>query len=327
MLLNLVLLISGLIFLIWSADKFVFGASALARQLGLSPFIIGLTVVAVGSSAPEMFVAGAAALNHQSDTAIGNVLGSNITNLLLILGATAVVRQILVSSKTLMREIPLVLIASLVGAWFLHDRYLTIKEGIGLLTCFVLIMGFLIWDALHQKKLNQVDHLTAEYNHTAPDKLSKLQAIFWILVGIVLLPLSAQMMVIGASAIAAYFGMSDLMIGLTIIAIGTSLPELAASITSVIKGQDDLAIGNTLGSNLFNILAVLAIPALINPEPHQPIDILATTRDVYTMLGATLLVMLLLFSSKRPYNLSRWQGALLLACFVGYQSYLITTLT
>ncbi|MBL6734914.1 MAG: calcium/sodium antiporter [Shewanellaceae bacterium] len=326
MLLHVGLLILGLLLLIWSADKFVMGASALARQLGLSPFIIGLTIVAVGSSAPEMFVAGAAALNHQNDTAIGNVLGSNITNLLLILGATAVVRKILVSSTTLMREVPLVLLASLVGAWVLYDRYLTRAEGVGLLVLFVLIMGFLIGDALRQKKRHEVDPLTHYYDEASPDNLSTKQATCWLLLGMVLLPLSAQAMVIGASAIASYFGMSDLMIGLTIIAIGTSLPELAASITSVLKGQYDLAIGNTLGSNLFNILAVLAIPAFLNPDPNHPIDLLATTRDVYVMLGATLLVMILLFVSKRPYHLSRWQGVLLLCCFISYQSYLIDTL-
>lgn len=319
MLLNISLLLGGLLLLIWSSDRFVFGAAAFARNMGLPPFLIGLTIVAVGSSAPEMFVAAASSLQGKTDTAIGNVLGSNIANITLILGFTALMRTITVSSQTLLRELPLMLITSLVAVWFIHDRQLSFFEGAVLAILFLSLMGYLIHDGF-QNKYHEKDNLSDKFPDEVPKNVKNSHAVLWLIFGLILLPLSANWMVDGAVGIAKYFGLSDLMIGLTIVAIGTSLPELAASITSLLKNEDDLAVGNVVGSNLFNILAVLAIPGIIAPNsPKHLIDIHASTRDSYIMLGVTILLIGLIFIGKKPYRLSRWQGGLLLSLFFGYQ--------
>ena len=321
MLLNFIFFILGLALLLWSADRFIFGASALSKNLGLPPFLIGLTIIAVGSSAPEMFIAGVAAVHDQNDTAIGNVLGSNTANILLILGSTALIKSMAIRSKTILKELPLLLSASLFGAWCIYDGKLTTFDGIMLLLGFIALMVYLIQDAItqHRQELHD-DQLTENYSKEVPLTITTSKASFWVLVGLVLLPLSAQMMVEGASGIARLFGFSELMIGLTIIALGTSLPELAASIASVLKEEDDLAVGNIIGSNLFNILAVLAIPGLINPtNENNLIDPLAITRDLYIMLGSTLLLIILIFVGQKPHKLSRWQGGVLLLAYIAYQ--------
>ncbi|WP_153915438.1 calcium/sodium antiporter [Shewanella sp. TC10] len=313
MLFNILMLIAGLGVLVWSADRFVYGAAAFARNLGLPPMLIGLTIVAMGSSAPEMFVAATASMEGMSDTAVGNVLGSNVANITLILGITALLGAISVSSQTLKREIPLMLAATVLAGYLIHDGMLTRVEGGILLVAFFALMGFFIWQAMRNK---QIDPLSDESDAEIPKNVPTLHAIIWIIVGMILLPLSADWMVSGAVGIAKTFGLSDLVIGLTIIAVGTSLPELAACIAGVLKKEDDLAIGNIVGSNLFNILAVLAIPGLIAPGE---IDAQASSRDFYMVLGTSTALAVLVLSSGAKKQLTRWHGAILLVVFIAYQ--------
>ncbi|QQX79588.1 calcium/sodium antiporter [Shewanella sp. KX20019] len=313
MLFNIFLLVAGLGALVWSADKFVYGAAAFARNLGLPPMLIGLTIVAMGSSAPEMFVAATASMNGMTDTAIGNVLGSNIANITLILGITALLGAISVSSQTLKREIPLMLAATAIVGYFLHDGFLTRVEGISLLVLFLALMGYLIWHGLTNKNR---DTLAIDAENEIPANVPTKKAILWLVIGMILLPLSADWMVQGAVGIAKAYHLSDLVIGLTIIAVGTSLPELAACVAGVLKKEDDLAIGNIVGSNLFNILAVLAIPGIIAPGV---VDAAASTRDFYMVLATSSALAILILLSGRARQLKPWHGVVLLITFVAYQ--------
>jgi cation:H+ antiporter len=313
MLVNILMLVVGLAVLVWSADRFVYGAAAFARNLGLPPMLIGLTIVAMGSSAPEMFVAATASMDGMRDTAIGNVLGSNIANITLILGLTALLGAIRLDSKTLKREIPIMLAATVFAGYTLHDNVLTQTEGIMLIALLLLLMGYFIWQATHDKTPDSLDD---KLESEIPKNVPTFHAIIWLVVGIILLPLSASWMVDGAVGIATFYGLSDLVIGLTIIAVGTSLPELAACIAGVLKKEHDLVIGNIVGSNLFNILAVLALPGLISPGE---IDASASGRDFYMVLGTSAALAVLVLSSGAKQQLTRWHGALLLITFIAYQ--------
>ncbi|MPW28363.1 calcium/sodium antiporter [Agarivorans sp. B2Z047] len=316
MLVECLLLIVGLALLVWSADRFVFGAAAIANNFGLSPMIIGLTIVALGSSAPEIMVSATASLEGKMNTAVGNVIGSNITNITLVLGITALLKPLLVSSSILFRELPMVLGATAVAGWVLHDQQLGYLEGVVLLTLFIALMAYLIVNSLRQRSSNTVDPMVEEAESEVPNDVPTGKALFWLAVGMVVLPLSADLLVGSASEIARYFGMSDLVIGLTIIAIGTSLPELAACIAGVIKKEDDLVLGNIIGSNLFNILAVLAVPAMLAPGP---IDANAAGRDFYVMIGVTVVLFVMAMGFGKSRKISRWEGGLLLSGFIGYQ--------
>ncbi|GFD88390.1 sodium:calcium antiporter [Tenacibaculum sp. KUL152] len=316
MLLNIVIFIVGLVILSWSADRFVYGASALAKNIGISPMMIGLTIVAMGSSAPEIVVSAIASANGNMNTAVGNALGSNITNVALVLGITALVKPLIVSSTTLKRELPALLIISLIAIGFMFDGELKSYEGIILLGLFIFVLAMMAWLSL---QVDKEDPLVAETADEIPKDVSNTSALIWIGVGLVILPLSAHFLVNSAVEIARYLGISDLVIGLTIIAFGTSLPELAASIAGVLKGEDDLALGNIIGSNIFNLLAVLGMPGLIAPGLLDP-DVY--NRDMYVMLGLTLLLFLFSFDLIGKRTISRANGFLLLACFIGYQFWL-----
>ena len=316
MLLNIVIFLVGLIVLSWSADRFVYGASALAKNIGISPMMIGLTIVAMGSSAPEIVVSAIASANGNMNTAVGNALGSNITNIALVLGITALVKPLLVSSTTLKRELPALLIISLIAIGFMFDGELKSYEGIILLGLFIFVLAMMAWLSL---QVDKEDPLVAETADEIPKGVSNTSALIWIAVGLVILPLSAHFLVNSAVEIARYMGISDLVIGLTIIAFGTSLPELAASVAGVLKGEDDLALGNIIGSNIFNLLAVLGMPGLIAPGILDP-DVY--NRDMYVMLGLTLLLFLFSFDLIGKRTISRTNGFILLACFIGYQFWL-----
>ncbi|KXJ59436.1 MAG: calcium:proton antiporter [Alteromonas sp. Nap_26] len=316
MLLNIVIFIIGLVVLSWSADRFVYGASALAKNIGISPMMIGLTIVAMGSSAPEIVVSAIASANGNMNTAVGNALGSNITNIALVLGITALVKPLLVSSTTLKRELPALLIISLIAIAFMFDGKLKSYEGIILLGLFIFVLAMMAWLSL---QVDKEDPLVAETTDEIPKDVSNTSALLWIGLGLVILPLSAHFLVNSAVEIARFLGISDLIIGLTIIALGTSLPELAASIAGVLKGEDDLALGNIIGSNIFNLLAVLGMPGLIAPGLLDP-DVY--NRDMYVMLGLTLLLFLFSFDLIGKRTISRTNGFLLLACFIGYQFWL-----
>lgn len=313
MLIQIVIFLVGLAILSWSADRFVYGASALAKNIGVSPMMIGLTIVAMGSSAPEIVVSATASLSGSPDTAVGNAIGSNITNIALVLGITALVKPLLVSSGTLKREFPLLFAMCLVAVYFLHDQILSFNEGVILISLFVMVLGGMAWLSLNVEK---GDPLVDENELEIPNGVSTSVAILWVILGLVMLPLSAHFLVESAVFIAKYFGISDLVIGLTIIALGTSLPELAACIAGVLKGEDDLAMGNIIGSNIFNILAVLGMPGLIAPGL---IDADAATRDMYVMLGLTILLLIFSFNFKGTRRINRLEGAILVAAFLGYQ--------
>lgn len=313
MLIQIVIFLFGLALLSWSADRFVFGASALAKNMGIAPMVIGMTIIAMGSSAPEIMVAATASLAGNPDTAVGNAIGSNITNIALVLGATALFKPLLVKSITVKREMPILLLVSVIAFAFLYDETLQFWEGAVLMVMFFLTIGGLTMMSLYADKK---DPYISETDEEIPSNVPTGKALMWVAVGLLLLPLSADIMVDAAVIIATFLGMSELMIGLTIIAIGTSLPELAASIAGVMKGEDDLALGNIIGSNIFNILAVLAMPGLIAPGLVDP---MAASRDIYVMLGLTLMLLLFSLQIGSGRRITRIEGGLLLTSFVAYQ--------
>jgi cation:H+ antiporter len=314
------LLVVGLILLVWSADKLVYGAAALARNVGVSPLVIGMTILAMGSSAPEMMVSATAALAGKSDTAVGNVLGSNIANIALILGITALIKPLSISSGVIRRELPLMILVTLLAGVLLWDSRLGFYEGVLL---FVLFAAFIVaMLRISQKEKNNGDAFIEEQESEIPDDLSNGKAALWVLLGLILLPLAADLLVDNAVVIAKYFGMSDLVIGLTIIAIGTSLPELAASLAGVLKGEDDMVVGNIIGSNVFNILAVMGIPGILNPSM---LSAYAMGRDFWVMLAVSML--LVLFALGKSRSINRVEGGALFACFIGYQVYLFINMT
>ncbi len=314
MLLDILYLAIGLILLVWSADKFVDGASATARYLGLSPLLIGIVIVGFGTSTPEMLVSASSALDDASGLALGNAYGSNIANIALILGATAVISPILVAKDVLKKELPALLAITVLSAYFLTDATVTQTEAVILLVIFAIYMGWRIWEA--RKSPDAVE----EEENQVPVSLKK--SVFWLVISLLLLMASSKLMVVGAVSLAKELGVSDLVIGLTIVAVGTSLPELASSIIAARKGESDLALGNIVGSNLFNTLVVVGIAGVISPM-HVESDIFS--RDMLVMSALTVLLALCCypFSRKKQGKITRFEGFLLMLCFVGYTLYLL----
>ena len=313
-------LIVGLIILVWSADKLVFGSAALARNFGISPLVIGMTILAMGSSAPEMMVSATAALDGKTDTAVGNVLGSNIANIALILGITAIIKPLSISSPVLRREFPLMIAVTLLAGAIMWNNHLGFYEGVLLFVLFAVFILAMLKISRNEQKNNDV--LLAEQESEIPEGVNNSKATLWVVVGLILLPISAQLLVDNAVVIAKYFGMSDLVIGLTIIAIGTSLPELAASLAGVLKGEDDMAVGNIVGSNVFNILAVMGIPGILNPSMLSEH---AMGRDFWVMLGVSIMLVIMALGKSRSIN--RIEGSILFASFLAYQVYLFMNMT
>jgi cation:H+ antiporter len=271
----------------------------------------------MGSSAPEMMIAVTASLQGNVDTAVGNAIGSNITNIALVLGLTALFHPLSVSSTTIKREIPLILVVTAIATYMLANNNFSFNEGLILIIGFVLYIATLLVVTLRRSKQNPIDDkMVLEAEQVVPDGVSTKHSVIWLVVGMILLPLSASFLVDSSIFIAKAFGISDLVIGLTVIAIGTSLPELAASIMSIIKKEDDLALGNIIGSNIFNILAVLSLAGLIAPGD---IDHAAAVRDAPFMLATTFLLFILCFSRGGKFRITRAKGLLLLAVFIGYQ--------
>ncbi|MBF4425183.1 calcium/sodium antiporter [Vibrio anguillarum] len=313
-------LIVGLVFLVWSADKLVFGSAALARNFGISPLVIGMTILAMGSSAPEMMVSATAALDGKTDTAVGNVLGSNIANIALILGITALIKPLSVSSAVLRRELPLMIAVTLLAGALLWDNHLGFYEGVLLFALFAVFIIAMLRISRNEQKHG--DTLLTEQESEIPQGVSNAKAAIWVVIGLIILPIAASVLVDNAVIIAKFFGMSDLVIGLTIIAVGTSLPELAASLTSVLKGEDDMAVGNIIGSNVFNILAVMGLPGILNPSILSEH---AMGRDFWVMLGVSLLLVAMALGKSRSIN--RIEGGVLFLAFIGYQAYLLMNMT
>lgn len=310
--------IVGLIILTWSADRFVDGASGLANNFGISPMIIGLTIVAFGTSAPEMMVSAMAAWQGNSGLAIGNAIGSNITNMALVLGVAALIVPLSVKSKTLSREFPLMLVVMLIALALLYNGVLSRLNGITLLTGMVMMI---LWNIHLARSAPVDDPLEGGFNAKLPEAIST-GSTWWLFVsGLIALLVSSQMLVWGAVGIAAAFGISDLIIGLTIVAIGTSLPELAATVAAVRKGEHDMAVGGIVGSNLFNILGVLGIAAVIDPGNF---DSAVLTRDFPLMIALAVALYLMARGLRNTGsgNISRVEGGILLAIFIAYQTWI-----
>ncbi|MCH8105661.1 MAG: calcium/sodium antiporter [Proteobacteria bacterium] len=321
MLLSFGALMAGLLILVWSANHFVNGASALAKHFGVSSLIIGITIIGFGTSAPEILVSVVSVLEETPDIAIGNALGSNIANIGLILGVTALIVPLSVGKGMLRREFPLLLIATGIMIWCLYDGVLTRIEGGLLLVTLLAMLWFLVNSHRQKAAQGEKDSPIAKISH----EMSYKAAISWVVLGLIFLVGSSKLLVWGATNIAHAFGISELIIGLTIIALGTSLPELAASLASLKKQEPDLAIGNVIGSNLFNSLAVIGIPSIIT---SFHIDAAAITRDLPVVTGLTVLLFVMVrFPQSSSLKITRAKGFCLLACFVIYQLYLYYSVT
>ena len=300
----------GLIFLVWSADKFVIGAAATARHLGMSQMLVGLTIVSIGTSAPEMFVSAMASIDGAGNLAIGNAIGSNITNIALVLGITALVAPIPLQKGLLKKELPLLMMITLLAGVVLIDLELNLVDALILIAALVLAL-FLMFQQSSDSGESVIDEDEAAEIESTPTG----KAVFWLVVGLITLMASSKALVWGATGIATAFGVSDLVIGLTIIAIGTSLPELAASVASALKGHHDIAIGNVIGSNIFNLLAVMPIPGILAVTAVEP---MALYRDYIVMAGATFALLLFFVICYRRGTLGRIPGIILTAGYLGY---------
>jgi len=313
MLISIAQLVGGFILLVWGADRLVAGASALARNLGVSPLIIGLTIIAFGTSAPELVVSGVAASRGNPGLAVGNAIGSNIANIGLILGITALVYPLRVESETLRREYPLLTLI-MVGSFILAaDLLFSRTEGWLLLTGLVALV---IWMVRYALRRGPDDPLAAEFAAEIPRNMATGQAVTWLVIGLIILPLSSKFLVDGAIYIARSLEVSETVIGLTVMALGTSLPELAAALTSALRHEDDLAIGNVIGSNMFNILGVLGVAAVIHPVE---VDLLMLKQDFPVMFLFTVLLFFMAYGITGPGRISRKSAVLLLALYFAYQ--------
>ena len=319
MLLDYVAIIVGFALLIWSADRFIIGAAATARNFNVPPLIIGLTIVGFGTSAPEMMVAGFASFDGSPAMAIGNALGSNITNITLVLGIAALIAPLDIHSRIIKKELPVLLLATLMAIALMRDMSLDRIDGFVLVSLLCLLMWWITRQGIRNKS---EDALTKEYIEELPGQMTTTHALFWLLAGLVLLTVSSKILVWGAVNIATDLGVSELVIGLTVIAIGTSLPELAASITGALKNEHDIAIGNVVGSNLFNTLGVLAIPGLIQPSPLVEGIF---ERDIPVVLILTIVLFIMAYGFKGQGRINRFEGGLLLSAFIAYQILLFFT--
>jgi len=315
---ELLAIVGGFVLLAWGADRFVVGASAMAYNLKVSPLVIGLTIVGLGTSAPEMLVSALASWQGNSGLAVGNALGSNIINTGLILGFTAMVIPLNVHSSILKRELPVLLLVMVVALLLLLDGTLGRLDGILLLAGMVVMLIWMI--RLGRTSPTGADPMSAEFADEIPTTLSMGRAVFWLIVGGLVLLGSSRLLVWGAVSIAESMGVSDLVIGLTIVALGTSMPELAATVMSAIKGEHDIALGNVIGSNIFNLLVVLGLPGVINPAA---IDTEVLTRDYPVMIGLTLALFVMAYGFRgRPGRINRIEGTLLVLAFCAYQTLL-----
>ena len=308
------LLIVGLILLVWSSDIFIDGAACTAKHQNISPLIIGVVVLGFGTSMPEIVVATLASLDQSPGLAIGNAIGSNIANIALVLGFAAIVAPIMIKSSIIKREIPLLVAISLGAYLLVLDGHLGFWDGVILVATLMVVMTWMIKANKHVDPCDPINEETENELDDLPE-LSKAKALVYLIGGLIVLMISARMMVSGAEDIAVYFNVPELIIGLTIIAIGTSLPELAAAIAAARKNEADLMIGNIVGSNLFNILAVLAVPALLAPSV---LDESVVTIDMPIMLGLTLIMVVLALPKKGAAQLSRANGILLVTLFIAF---------
>ena len=320
MLLAIAAIIAGLILLVWSADRFIEGAAATAKHLGMPSLLIGMVIIGFGTSAPELAVSAMAALDGNPGLALGNAYGSNITNIAVIVGLTAVIAPITVHSQVIRKELPLLLVLTAIAGYQLIDGNLTRLDGWVLLGVFAAVMGWSIYQGIQGKGDSLIGETDSELvAHPMPLKI----ALMWLVVGLVLLLVSSRMLVWGAVFIAQGLGVSDLIIGLTIVAIGTSLPELASAPAAVKKNEHDLILGNIVGSGIFNTLAVVGLAATIEP---LAVDMEVLYRDWTLMTALTVGLLLMSFGlTGKSRTIGRPDGVLLLIVYVCYTSYLVST--
>jgi cation:H+ antiporter len=316
MILALIAIGFGLVLLVWSAGRFVDGAASVARHLGLPSLLIGMVIVGFGTSAPEMLISAIASLQGNPGLALGNAYGSNITNIALILGLTAIIKPIAIQSQVLRKELPLLTGVTGLAAWQVWDGEITRSEALILLVVFGGLMVWIISQGMKKKSEALVGEVERELELRT---MSLRRALIWLAVGLALLIVSSRAFVWGAVEIAHRFGVSDLIIGLTIVAVGTSLPELATSFIATRKGEHGIALGNILGSNLFNTLAVVGIAGTIQPITAVPE---VFHRDIPVMAALTVSLFFIGYGFRGPGRINRFEGAALLACYVGYNVYL-----
>ena len=315
-------IVFGFALLVWSADRFVDGAASTAKHLGMPSLLIGILIVGFGTSAPEMVVSAIAAYEGNPGLALGNAIGSNIVNIALILGITAIVAPIAVNSKIVKKEIPLLLLIVLFTGYLLLDNTLTLFEGVILLAGFFALVLWSVFAAFRSRGDSFEDQMDIELNE---DIMSLKVGIMWLVFGLILLIASSRLLVWGAVGVANSFGVSDLIIGLTIVALGTSLPELAASVMAARKGEHDIAIGNVVGSNMFNLLAVIGIAVIIAPMNSIPLEVLQRDWTIMLLLTIALFVMAYGFKGRNG-RINRVEGTILILCYAAYNTYLGTSL-
>mgnify|MGYP002630817248 FL=1 len=308
-LLPIIALLSGFVLLIWSADEFTENGAKIANIFKVSPLIIGLLIFGFGTSAPEMLVSGLAAMNGNTGLSIGNAVGSNIFNIALVLGVSAIISPIEVQGNILRKEWVFLMVATLVAGLLLWDLRLDAIDGFVLLALLFLFLGY----TFKESKKSQ-NHEFDEFAKKI-DKSETVKTWVMLVIGLIVLISSAKLVVWGGIAIAQAFGVSDLIIGLTVVALGTSLPELAVSIASVLKKQYEMVVGNVIGSNLFNTIAVLAIPGFIHPSDVAP-EVM--TRDYPVMLLLTVLLFAVSYKFGKKHIINRFEGVLLVSVFSLY---------
>lgn len=309
-------LILGLVMLIFAADKFVLGAASTAKHMGVSTMLVGLIIVGFGTSAPEMVVSAIASFDGKSGLALGNAVGSNITNVALVLGVGLLIVPMSIKSQTIRREMPILLLVTLLVLFLLIDLKLSFADGLILIIGMFVVTGFLLYIGVKTDKDEFSDELEAEFDLG----ISFKKAILYLILGIVMLPIASQLMVNGATDIALHFGVSEMVIGLTILALGTSLPELAATVASALKKEHDLAIGNIVGSNMFNLLGVIGISGIIR-EYEFPAHFIKYDYFYMLMLTVFLFLASVYFVLKDRF-ISRVIGVVLLVMYITYMGWL-----
>ena len=317
MLWNIFEISAGLALLIVGADRFVHGAAATARNLGVAPLMIGLTIVAFATSAPEILVSIIAASAGEPDLAVGNAIGSNIANIGLVLGATALIHPIELNSATLRREMPALMAVSLLTVSLFLDSFLSLVDGFVLLTGLIIVM---VWLTRLGLRSSANDPIKADFEAEIPLGVRTWVAVTWLLVGLIMLLFGAELMVDAAVDIARRLGVGEVVIGVTLVAVATSLPEFAVTLVSAFRGEYGLAIGNIVGSNIFNLLAVIGIAAVIEPAKLPPSVL---TLHIFVMVAFTLVLFAMTYDYDGKGKISRFEGFSLTAAYVAYITYVV----
>lgn len=310
---------AGLALLVWSADKFVMGASAMAYNLGVPTLIIGIIIMGFGTSAPEIFVGAIAAMQNNTGVAIGNAIGSNIANIALVLGIGALIAPLTVSSRVLRREYPVLFIITSLLLVLMLDRELSRINGLLLLSGAIGMTGWLMWLSISTRN---ADPLETEFDAEVPHNIGTHKALLWTIASLAILIGSSHLLVWGAVELAHSFGVNDLVIGLTIVAIGTSLPELAVTVSAALKKEHDIIVGNVIGSNMFNSLAVIGIASSIQPAVLSE---LVLYRDYAVMFALTVGMFVMAYGFRGPGKINRIEAVILVLCYIGYMGWLYRT--